>query len=75
VSALVVLFANILREPRGAFARSDLALISSMVNFIAKLECDDGSEVSYVRRMHSVCAGYERTARALLDRVEISTRG
>jgi hypothetical protein len=75
VSALVVLFANILREPRSAFARSDLALISSMVNFIARLECDDSSEVSYVRRMHSVCAGYERTARALLDRVEISTRG
>lgn len=74
VSALVTLFAHIWRDPRASSAWKDLDLISSTVNFIARLEYNAVGETNYIRRMHSVCAGYERAARALLDRAEAFSR-
>jgi hypothetical protein len=75
VSALVMLFVNILRDPRASSAWTDLGLISSMVDFVARLEYNSVGETNYIRRMHSVCAEYERAARALLDRAEASSKG
>jgi hypothetical protein len=74
VSALVMLFVNILRDPRASSAWTDLGLISSMVDFVARLEYNSVGENNYIRRMHSVCAGYERAARALLHRAEASSK-
>jgi hypothetical protein len=74
VSALVMLFVNILRDPRASSARTDLGLISSMVEFVARLEYNAVGETNYIRRMHSVCAGHERAARALLDRAVATDR-
>jgi hypothetical protein len=74
VSALVMLFVNILRDPRASSARTDLGLISCMADFVARLEYNAVGETSYIRRMHSVCARYERAARALLDRA-VATGG
>lgn len=73
VSALVMLFVNILRDPRADSARADLKLIASMVDFVARLEYNAVGETNYIRRMHSVCAGYERAAHVLLDRAETSS--
>lgn len=66
VSALVILFANILRNPRGACARFDLGLISSMVVFLAELKLKTDVDGSAIERMYRVCARYERTARKIL---------
>lgn len=75
MSALVTLFANILQNPQDARARSDLKLMSSVVAFLTMLERDVSESNSYVRRMLSVCAEFERIAQVVLDKAERELRG
>lgn len=66
MSALVTLFANILQNPQDNRARSDLKLMSRVVNFLSKLSNED--ENGGVRRMLGVCSEFERIAKVVLGR-------
>ncbi|KAL9115555.1 MAG: hypothetical protein Q9187_007291 [Circinaria calcarea] len=68
VSALVTLFANILQNPQDTRARSDIYLMSKVVNF---LEIVGGAEESGgVKHMLAVCAEFERIAKVVLDKAD-----
>ncbi|KAK5136365.1 hypothetical protein LTR08_003491 [Meristemomyces frigidus] len=75
VSALVTLFANILQNPQDARARSDLKLMSSVVDFLAMLAGDvHGGSNGNVRRMLTICAEFDRIAGVVLERAEREMR-
>lgn len=73
VSALVTLFANILQNPQDARARSDLKLMSSVVQFLDMLASDESN--GHVQRMLAVCAEFERISRIALDKAEAEMKG
>src|ERR1700759_4779441 len=66
VSALVTLFANILQNPQDSRARSDLKLMTHVVQFLTAL-CTDESNGA-VRRMLNICSEFERISRVVLDK-------
>ena len=66
VSSLVTLFANILQNPQDARSRSDLRLMSQVVNFLTSLAEDD--ETGGVKRMHDFCSEFERIAKLVIDK-------
>ena len=59
VSALLTLFANIVQAPTDSRARSDLRLMKAFVEFLAKLQHEESSEI---RRVFKVCSEFERIA-------------
>jgi len=68
VSALVTLFGNILQNPQDPRARSDVRLMSLVVNFLSMLmtEAENGG----VKRMLGVCSEFERIAKVVLDKAD-----
>ncbi|KAF2455946.1 fungal-specific transcription factor domain-containing protein [Lineolata rhizophorae] len=68
VSALVTLFANILQNANDSRARSDLKLMSVVVNFLSVLALDEAN--GSVRRMLSVCSEFERIARVVVENAD-----
>lgn len=68
VSSLVTIFANILQNPQDTRARSDLKLMTLVVNFLSTL-CSD-EENGSVRRMLSICSEFERIARVVLEKAD-----
>ncbi len=68
VSALVTLFANILQNPQDTRCRSDLKLMSLVVEFLSML-CSD-EENGSVRRMLNVCSEFERIAKVVFDKAD-----
>lgn len=68
VSALVTLFANILQNPNDARARSDVKLMSVVVNFLSTLVSDESN--GSIKRMLSLCGEFERIAKVVLDKAE-----
>lgn len=68
VSALVTLFANILQNPNDARARSDVKLMSVVVNFLSTLVSDESN--GSITRMLGLCGEFERIAKVVLDKAE-----
>ncbi|KAL2816781.1 fungal-specific transcription factor domain-containing protein [Aspergillus cavernicola] len=68
VSALVTLFANILQNPNDARARSDVKLMTVVVNFLSTLVSDESN--GSIKRMLGVCGEFERIAQVVLDKAE-----
>ncbi|KAJ5773432.1 Fungal specific transcription factor [Penicillium paradoxum] len=68
VSALVTLFANILQNPNDARARSDVKLMSVVVNFLSTLVSDESN--GSIKRMLGLCGEFERIAKVVLDKAE-----
>ncbi|KKK21593.1 fungal specific transcription factor domain protein [Aspergillus rambellii] len=68
VSALVTLFANILQNPTDARARSDVKLMTVVVNFLSTLVSDESN--GSIKRMLGVCGEFERIAQVVLDKAE-----
>ncbi|KAJ5340505.1 transcriptional regulator family: Fungal Specific TF [Penicillium brevicompactum] len=68
VSALVTLFANILQNPNDARARSDVKLMSVVVNFLSTLVSDESN--GSIKRMLGLCGEFERIAKVVLDKSE-----
>ncbi|KAF7587884.1 hypothetical protein BBP40_006620 [Aspergillus hancockii] len=68
VSALVTLFANILQNPNDARARSDVKLMSVVVNFLSTLVSDESN--GSIKRMLGLCGEFERIAQVVLDKAE-----
>ncbi|KAI5816729.1 fungal-specific transcription factor domain-containing protein [Pyronema omphalodes] len=77
VSALVTLFANILQNPQDVNAKTDLALIHDVVEFLRTVleldEVDEGAEKfedGSVNRMLVVCGEFERIAKLVQEKAE-----
>ena len=68
VSALVTLFGNILQNPQDPRARSDVRLMSLVVQFLSMLMAE--AENGGVKRMLGVCSEFERIAKVVLDKAE-----
>lgn len=68
VSSLVTLFANILQNPQDARSRSDLKLMTQVVNFLTSVGEDE--ETGGVKRMLGVCSEFERIAKVVLDKAD-----
>ncbi|XHF97425.1 hypothetical protein AWENTII_001011 [Aspergillus wentii] len=68
VSALVTLFANILQNPNDPRARSDVKLMTTVVNFLSTLISDESN--GSIHRMLGLCAEFERIAKVVLDKNE-----
>lgn len=68
MSALVTLFANILQNPNDARARSDVKLMSVVVNFLSTLVSDESN--GSIKRMLGLCGEFERIAKVVLDKAE-----
>ncbi len=80
VASLFTLFANTLQNPQDPRARSDLRLMSNVVEFLrALLDGDDfGEETPYkhayedgsITRMLQVCGEFQRIAKLVLDKAD-----
>ncbi|KAK0720446.1 fungal-specific transcription factor domain-containing protein [Lasiosphaeris hirsuta] len=68
VSALVILFGNILQNPLDPRARSDTKLMNVVVNFLSMLGHE--AETGGVHRMLGVCSEFERIAKAVIENSE-----
>ena len=68
VSSLVTLFTNILQNPQEPLGRSDLHLMSLVIEFLSFLNAD--VENGGVKRMLGICVEFERIARTVLDGAE-----
>ncbi|KAG8630076.1 hypothetical protein KVT40_001695 [Elsinoe batatas] len=73
ISALVTLFANVLQNPQDVRARSDVRLMSSVVEFLTMLAAEESH--GHVRRMLSICVEFERISRMALEKAEREIRG
>ena len=72
-SALITLFANILKNPQDQQARTDLRLMETVAEFLrGVLEQDrvDGFEEGPANRMLVLCGVFQRIATAVLDKAE-----
>jgi hypothetical protein len=66
VSSLVTLFANILQNPQDSRARSDLKLMTHVVQFLSALSIDASNGA--VKRMLNICSEFERISKVVLDK-------
>ncbi|PNS20150.1 hypothetical protein CAC42_5600 [Sphaceloma murrayae] len=73
ISALVTLFANVLQNPQDIRARSDVRLMSSVVEFLTMLAAEESH--GHVRRMLSLCVEFERISRMALEKADREIRG
>ncbi|KAF4555657.1 Fungal specific transcription factor domain-containing protein 37 [Elsinoe fawcettii] len=73
ISALVTLFANVLQNPQDVRARSDVRLMSSVVEFLTMLAAEESH--GHVRRMLSICIEFERISKMALEKAEREIRG
>jgi hypothetical protein len=71
VSAFITLFTSILQTPTDSRARSDLRLMRSLVDVLAKLQHEDSHEL---KRIFRVCSEFERAARDVVERAEKNTK-
>jgi len=69
ISALITLFANILENPMDPGTRSDLRLMNSFVEFLAKLPHEPTGEL---KRIFRVCSEFERIAKECVERAKDS---
>jgi len=69
VSALIILFANIIETPTDPRTKSDLRLMASFVEFLSKLEEPTGE----IKRIWRVCSEFEKMAKDLVEKTKQET--
>lgn len=78
VTALVTLFANILQNPQDPRARSDLRLMTSVIDFLGTVKQEEDAEnaaMSHtpIQRMLGICVEFRRISQLVLDKAEKET--